>query len=127
MRATIIQCVLAIATTLGLAVAQAPRQPVAAPPIHQITVGARTFQFEPAALVVSPGELVRLTIHSDDVVHGFAIPKMNIDVRVPEGGEAVTIDFIAPEPGRYEIVCSKFCGHGHAQMKATLISRGNEV
>ncbi|HET9832751.1 MAG TPA: cupredoxin domain-containing protein [Vicinamibacterales bacterium] len=127
MRATIIQCVLAIAATVGLAVAQAPRHAVAAPPIHQITVVARKFQFEPAELVVSPGEPVRLTIHSEDVVHGFGIPKMNIDVRVPAGGESVTIEFIAPEPGRYEIVCSKFCGHGHAEMKAMLVSRENAV
>ena len=127
MRTTIIDCAIAIIATLGLAVAPKPRQAKAAPPIHQIAVVARKFQFEPAALVVSPGELVRLTIHSDDVVHGFAIPALNIDVRVPEGGETVTIEFIAPAPGQYEIVCSKFCGHGHAEMKAMLISRGNEM
>jgi cytochrome c oxidase subunit 2 len=117
----------AILATLGLAAAQPPRHVAGSAPIHQINVVARKFQFEPAALVVSPGELVRLTIHSEDVVHGFGIPKMNIDVRVPEGGESVTIEFIAPEPGQYEIVCSKFCGHGHADMKAMLISRGNDV
>ena len=122
MRATIIQCATGIVATLGLAVAQVPRQAAATPATHQITVVARKFQFEPAALIVCPGELVRLTIHSEDVVHGFAIPKMNIDARVAQGGETVTIEFIAPEPGRYEIVCSKFCGHGHADMKALLIS-----
>ena len=86
-------------------------------------MAARKFQFEPAALVVSPGEVVRLTIHSDDVVHGFAIPQLNIDVRIPDGGETVTIEFVAPAAGEYEIICSRFCGHGHVDMKARLISR----
>ena len=113
----------ALLATIGLALAQPPRQAVASTPIHAIDVAARKFQFEPASLVVSAGEVVRLTIHSDDVVHGFAIPRLNIDVRIPGGGEAVTIEFVAPAPGQYDIVCSKFCGHGHDEMKALLISR----
>ena len=127
MRSPITHCVVAILATLGVAVAQRPRQAVASTPIRQVNVVARKFQFEPAALVVTTGEVVRLTIHSDDVVHGFAIPSMNIDVRIPDGGEAITIEFIAPAPGQYEIICSRFCGHGHADMKAMLISRGNDV
>lgn len=127
MRPSLIVQSVAILATVGLALARPPRQAPGAAPIHQVNVVASKFQFEPAALVVSPGELVRLTIHSADVVHGFAIPKMNIDVRIPEGGESVTIEFVAPPPGQYEIVCSKFCGHGHADMKAILVSRGSEV
>ena len=125
MQSPILQCVVAIVATLGVAMAQGPRQ-ARSTPIRQVDVVARKFQFEPAALVVSSGEVVRLRIHSDDVVHGFAIPKMNLDVRIPDGGEAVTIEFIAPAPGQYEIVCSKLCGHGHADMKAMLISRAND-
>ena len=33
-------------------------------------------------------------------------------------GETVTAEFTAPPPGRYEIVCSEFCGSGHAAMWA---------
>jgi len=112
----------AILATIGLALAQPPRQAAASTPVHVMDVVARKFQFEPPALIVSAGEIVRLTIHSDDVVHGFAIPRLNIDVRIPDGREAVTVEFIAPAPGAYEIVCSKFCGHGHSEMKAVLMS-----
>jgi cytochrome c oxidase subunit 2 len=117
----------ALLATIGLALAQPARRAAASTPIHVIDVAARKFQFAPASIAVSAGELVRLTIHSDDVVHGFAIPQLNIDVRIPSGGDAVTIEFVAPAPGQYEIVCSKFCGHGHDDMRALLVSRSAEV
>jgi len=68
------------------------------------------------------GELVRVVIRSTDGVHGFSIPKLKIDVQVPKGGNPVTVEFTAPAAGRYEIACSEFCGSGHGQMKAALIS-----
>jgi heme/copper-type cytochrome/quinol oxidase subunit 2 len=54
----------------------------------------------------------------------FSIPKLKIDMQVPKGGESVTVEFTAPAAGRYEIACSEFCGSGHRQMKAALISVG---
>jgi len=43
---------------------------------------------------------------------------------VPKGGDPVTVEFTAPTAGRYEIACSEFCGSGHGQMKAALVSVG---
>jgi cytochrome c oxidase subunit 2 len=123
MRTTIIQATAVLVATFAIALVQRPYAATVRLPAHEVSMAARKFEFEPAALVVSAGEVVRLTIHSDDVVHGFAIPQMHIDVRIPEGGEAVTIEFVAPAPGQYDIICSKFCGHGHGDMKAVLISR----
>ena len=37
-------------------------------------------------------------------------------------GEPVTTEFTAPAAGEYEIACSEFCGRGHGQMKAALLS-----
>jgi heme/copper-type cytochrome/quinol oxidase subunit 2 len=54
-------------------------------------------------------------------VHGFAIPDLKIDVQIPRSGNVV-VEFTAPRAGRYEIACSEFCGSGHGQMKAALIS-----
>jgi heme/copper-type cytochrome/quinol oxidase subunit 2 len=36
----------------------------------------------------------------------------------------VTVEFTAPPAGRYQIACSEFCGRGHGQMKAELVSVG---
>jgi len=84
-------------------------------------VVAKQFAFEPAVIQVTAGEPVRLVIRSADRVHGFAIRDLKIDVQIPRTGEVV-VEFTAPRAGRYEITCSEFCGSGHGQMKAALVS-----
>jgi cytochrome c oxidase subunit 2 len=94
----------------------------AAQPVHEVSVVAKKFTFEPAEIQVVAGESVRLVVRSADSVHGLAIPALKIDLRVPGGGDPVATEFIAPPPGRYEAACSEFCGRGHGQMKAALVS-----
>jgi heme/copper-type cytochrome/quinol oxidase subunit 2 len=91
-------------------------------PLHEVQVVAKQFAFEPPVIRVTAGELVRLVLRSDDRVHGFAIRDLKIDVQIPRGGAPVTVEFTAPPAGRYEIACSEFCGSGHGQMKAALVS-----
>ena len=91
-------------------------------PIHEVQVLACKFAFDPPTIEVTAGEPVRLVVQSKDTIHGFSIPKLKINVRVPKGGEPVIVEFVAPPPGRFEIACSEFCGSGHGQMKAALIS-----
>jgi cytochrome c oxidase subunit 2 len=99
-----------------------PRIAAAGQPVHEVQILARRYTFEPAAIQVVAGETVRLVVRSKDGVHGFAIRKLKIDLHVPDGGEPVMADFTAPAAGEYEITCSEFCGRGHGQMKAVLIS-----
>ena len=96
--------------------------PSRADPVHEVRVTARKFGFEPSVIEVVSGEPVRLVLRSEDAVHGFAIRDLNIDVRIPRGGDTVTVEFTAPRAGRYEVACSVFCGGGHGQMKAALVS-----
>jgi cytochrome c oxidase subunit II len=91
-------------------------------PVHEVQVLAGKFAFDPLSIQVTTGEPVRLVIRSKDAVHGFSIPKLKLDVRIPKGGDAVMVEFVAPSPGRFEIACSEFCGSGHGRMKAALIS-----
>jgi cytochrome c oxidase subunit II len=95
--------------------------PSRANPVHEVEVVAKQFAFEPAVIQVTAGEPVRLVIRSSDRVHGFAIRDLKIDVRIPRNGNAV-VEFTAPPAGRYEIACSEFCGSGHKQMKAAIVS-----
>jgi cytochrome c oxidase subunit 2 len=99
-----------------------PRIAAAGQPVHEVQVVASRFAFEPATIQVIAGESVRLVVRSTDGTHGFAIPRLKIDLHLPESGEPVTTDFTAPAAGEYEIACSEFCGRGHAQMKAALVS-----
>ena len=91
-------------------------------PVHEIQVTASRYAFDPIAIQVNAGEPVRVMIRSTDGVHGFSIRKLKIDVQVPKDGSPVTVEFTAPPAGRYEIACSEFCGSGHGQMKAALVS-----
>ena len=93
--------------------------------VHEIQITASRYAFDPVTMQVNAGEPVRIVIRSKDGVHGFSIPKLKIDVQVPKSGDPVTVDFTAPPAGRYEIACSEFCGTGHGQMKAALVSIGS--
>ena len=90
--------------------------------VHEVQIVAGSYSFEPSAIQVTAGEPVRLVIRSTDRTHGFGIPTLKIDVRVPKTGDPVTVEFTAPPPGHYQIACSEFCGRGHGQMKAALVS-----
>jgi cytochrome c oxidase subunit 2 len=105
-----------------LAVTSAPQAPAASGAVHEIQVAARKFSFEPATIEVVAGERVRLVIRSADSAHGFAIKPLKINVFLPKGGNAVTVEFTAPAAGRYEIACSEICGSGHRHMRAALVS-----
>jgi cytochrome c oxidase subunit 2 len=91
-------------------------------PVHEVQIVASKFIYEPSTIQVIAGEPVRLVVRSKEGTHGFSIPKLKVDVVLPKTGDAVTVEFTAPPAGRYEIACSEFCGSGHGQMKAALIS-----
>jgi cytochrome c oxidase subunit 2 len=105
-----------------IAVSAGASSALAENPVHVVQVVAKKFTFEPAVIQVTAGEPVLLVIRSADAAHGFAIRELNLDLQIPRGGEAVTAGFVAPPPGRYEVSCSEFCGSGHGQMKAALVS-----
>jgi len=90
--------------------------------VDEQVVTASKFAFDPPVIHVTAGERVRLLIRSVDVVHGFAIRELKIDVQLSRGSAPTSVEFTAPPPGRYEITCSQFCGSGHGQMKAALVS-----
>ena len=91
-------------------------------PVHEVQIVASRYTFEPATIQVMAGESVRLVVRSKDGTHGFAIPKLKIDLHIPDSGDSVMAEFTAPAAGEYEIACSEFCGRGHAQMKAALVT-----
>jgi cytochrome c oxidase subunit 2 len=109
------------ATAIAFVLLVLRASPSRANPVHEVQVMAKQFTFEPAVIQVTEGEPVRLVILSADRVHGFAIRGLKIDVQIPRGGKVV-VEFTAPRAGRYDIACSEFCGSGHGQMKAALVS-----
>jgi cytochrome c oxidase subunit 2 len=88
--------------------------------VKTIDVLASRFQFEPATISIAEGDRVRLRLRSADGTHGFAIKAFRVKALIPKAGEAVT-EFVADQPGTFDITCSEYCGIGHAAMKARLV------
>lgn len=71
-------------------------------------------------LHVPAGEPVRLTMTSEDVIHGLWIPALRIKKDVVPGRYA-SLWFQADKPGTYDLVCTQYCGDDHSNMLSTVV------
>lgn len=69
---------------------------------------------------VPVNKVVRVLLHSKDVIHSFFVPQLRLKQDALPGREIV-VWFEATKPGKYEIPCAELCGFGHSGMKGTLI------
>jgi mono/diheme cytochrome c family protein/plastocyanin len=74
----------------------------------------------PETITVQRGERIKLRISSADVVHGFSIPKLGIDVDWIEPGKVAEVAFTADRPGRYAFQCTVWCQLGHWRMRGVI-------
>ena len=58
---------------------------------------------------------VRLLLTSRDVIHSFFVPDFRIKMDVLPGRYTETW-FEATKPGRYQVLCTEYCGTWHSQM-----------
>lgn len=66
-------------------------------------------------LHVPVGRPVRVTLTSEDVIHGFYVPAFRVKQdAVP--GRYTELWFEATRPGRYQLFCSAYCGTIHSGM-----------
>lgn len=69
---------------------------------------------------VPVGRPVLLRMQSDDVLHSFDVPRLQLRADVPYGA-VMPLAFRATRPDRYVIVCTALCGTGVQEMQATLV------
>ena len=91
-----------------------------------IEITARRFGFEPSEIEATVGERLQFVVRSADGVHGLEIKRFKVKKEVPRGGQPVTIDFTPTSEGRFPILCSEYCGDGHADMTGMLVVHGVE-
>jgi cytochrome c oxidase subunit 2 len=70
-------------------------------------------------LVLPANREVDLTLHSQDVIHGFAVPELRLKQNALPG-ETAHIHFTPTVPGDYAILCTQVCGLGHYRMNTVL-------
>ncbi len=66
-------------------------------------------------LHVPTGKPFKLTIISQDTIHGFYIPAFRIK-RDAMPGRYTTVGFEATRPGKYHLFCTEYCGTNHSEM-----------
>lgn len=91
-----------------------------APPVHEIKITAKKYEYNPNEIRVKQGERVRLLLTPTDRKHGFEIKDLGIKTELPEGKETA-VEFTADKAGEFQFNCSVFCGFGHRRMKGKLI------
>lgn len=74
----------------------------------------------PDAIRVDMGERVRLRISSTDVVHGFQIPALGIQVDEILPGHVQEVEFLATQVGRFPFACTRWCSLDHWRMRGVI-------
>lgn len=83
-----------------------------------ISLSARSVEFEPANLSADVEEVAVFVDNHDSFRHTFSIDELGVDLELP-GGKAARVEFTA-EPGTYEFYCAV---PGHENMKGELVVR----
>jgi cytochrome c oxidase subunit 2 len=103
------------------------RMQTAPPGCYDLRVSARQWAWQfiypnghvDENLHVPAGEPVRLTMTSEDVIHGLWIPALRVKMDVVPG-RYTSVWFQADKPGVYDLLCTEYCGDEHSSMLATV-------
>lgn len=99
--------------------AQAQEQ---APTRREVHVSARKYAYAPARIEVGQDDLVKITVHSDDIPHSFTIDAYRISKRVG-AGQTVTFEFRADQAGTFPIYCTLRQDEKCREMRGALVVR----
>jgi cytochrome c oxidase subunit 2 len=87
---------------------------------RQVEMTARKYAFTPARIEVNQDDLVKITLHSDDIAHSFTIDAYRIAKRVG-AGQTVTFEFRADQAGTFPIYCNLRQDEGCQKMRGELV------
>jgi cytochrome c oxidase subunit II len=76
-------------------------------------------------LHIPAGEPIRLTMTSQDVIHGLWIPALRVKQDVVPGRYA-SMWFQADNVGTYDLLCTQYCGDEHSNMLSKVVVQARE-
>lgn len=88
--------------------------------VKEISMIARSWEFEPSEIRVKKGDKVRLSVTSEDITHGIFIKGHDVSTHLQPGSTEV-LEFVADKAGEFEYFCNVPCGSGHTHMKGKMI------
>lgn len=74
----------------------------------------------PDTIRVNLGERVRLRISSPDVIHGFEIPALGIQIAEILPGHVAEVEFVASRAGKFPFACTRWCSVDHWRMRGVI-------
>ena len=83
--------------------------------------------WSPVELSAAVGEPLNLRLVSDDVVHGFAVGKTDIQPVDLIPGQVTEVSLQFDKPGTYTFYCTKWCGPNHWRMRGTIEITGSQL
>ena len=91
--------------------------------VMEFELAAEQWGYSPAALKVDPGDRVRFIVTSQDIMHGFSINELGVNLALNPGvGIVYEVEIPSDMPeGTYTMYCSIFCGIGHPYMKGNIL------
>ena len=89
-------------------------------PHHTFTVAARRYAFEPATLEVHQGDLVQITLRTQDIAHSFVIDALRV-ARRATGDRAVTFEMFVEQAGVFPFYCNLTLEDGCREMRGRLV------
>jgi hypothetical protein len=93
-----------------------------APNRREFALTARNYRYVPGRIEVAQGDLVKLTVKSEDVDYSLTIDAYRVSRRVPAKG-MTTIEFLADRPGTFEYYSNLTSDERHAETKGELVVR----
>ena len=99
-----------------------PRAQEQAPNRREITVTARDYRFSPNRVEVMQDDLVKLTVHSEDVAYSLTIDEYRVAKRVPAGG-STTFEFRTDRVGTFPFYSNLTSDPRHSQARGELVVR----
>lgn len=89
---------------------------------REFTLTASNYQYSPGRIEVAQGDLVKLTVKSEDIDYSLTIDAYRVSRRVPAKG-TTTIEFLADRPGTFPYYSNLTSDKRHADTKGELVVR----
>lgn len=87
---------------------------------HEIVVTAKRYEYAPSRIEVAANDVVKITLVSEDIPHGFAIDEYRISKRAAPG-RPVTFEFRADRTGTFPYYCNLTGDEGCSRMRGDLV------
>ena len=90
---------------------------------YQAVIIAQAFNFTPDEIRVPEGATVTFLLVTRDVIHGFMIPRTNVNAMIVPG-QVTEITYQFKDAGEHQILCHEYCGIGHQGMFGKVVVEG---